>query len=106
MKKYAFNSQARKSDPVFENVMQQNHKGEITGMDTCVRKSLIATCSTDKTIKVWNYVDMTVEAEKKFREEAFALSFHPNGYILLVAFETKICLINIFWNDLSVFKEL
>jgi len=36
------------------------HSGPIVGMDICVRKSLIATASKDKTIKIWNYEDRTV----------------------------------------------
>jgi WD40 repeat protein len=33
-------------------------------MDVCVRKPLIATASKDKTIKIWNYEERTVETPK------------------------------------------
>jgi WD40 repeat protein len=36
------------------------HSAPIVAMDICIRKSLIATASKDKTIKIWNYEDKTV----------------------------------------------
>jgi len=40
------------------------HSGPIVAMDLCIRKPLIATASKDKTIKIWNYEDRTVETPK------------------------------------------
>lgn len=40
------------------------HAGSIVAMDLCLRKPLIATASKDKTIKIWNYEDRTVETPK------------------------------------------
>lgn len=40
------------------------HSGPIVGMDVCTRKPLIATASKDKTIKIWNYEEKTVETPK------------------------------------------
>ncbi len=37
------------------------HNGAINGMDICIRKPLIATCGVDKTIKIWNYEEKTLE---------------------------------------------
>ena len=31
------------------------HSQKIQGMDICIKKNLIATCSLDKTIKIWSY---------------------------------------------------
>ena len=36
------------------------HHGSVTGMDVCLRKPIIATCSMDKTIRVWNYENKSV----------------------------------------------
>jgi WD40 repeat protein len=40
------------------------HSAPIVGMDVCVRKPLIATASKDKTSKIWNYEERTVETPK------------------------------------------
>jgi WD40 repeat protein len=56
----------------------------VTGVDTCVRKPLVATCSTDKSVRIWNYVDKTSELVKFFPEEAYSIAFHPSGLHVLV----------------------
>jgi len=59
-------------------------------MDICVRKPLVATCGLDKTIKIWNYEEKTIELNWQFNEEIFALSFHPSGFYLVVAFTDRL----------------
>ena len=46
--------------PKFKFVHCQNHTQEITGLDVCIRRELIATCSTDQTIKIWNYANKSL----------------------------------------------
>lgn len=46
---------------MFEPMFQTFHAGPITGMDMCIRKQLIATCGLDKTVRIWNYADWTLE---------------------------------------------
>ena len=74
----------------------------------CVRKSLVATCSTDKTVRVWNYLEKNLNLEnfKQFEEEACALAFHPSGFHLVVAFTDKIRMLNIFEKDILPYKEI
>ncbi|CAF4141329.1 unnamed protein product, partial [Adineta steineri] len=31
------------------------HHAQVTGVDTCIRKQLIATCGVDKSVRIWNY---------------------------------------------------
>lgn len=33
----------------------------VTGMDTCIRKPLLATCSMDMSVRIWNIKDMGCE---------------------------------------------
>ncbi len=33
------------------------HAAEATGVATCMRKPLVATCSLDRTLRLWNYQD-------------------------------------------------
>ena len=40
---------------VFEVLAQSFHQGQITGLDVCIRKPLIATCGIDRSIRVWNF---------------------------------------------------
>lgn len=48
-------------------------------MDICIRKPLVATCSTDRTVRLWNYNDRTCELVKSFTEEIFSIAIHPTG---------------------------
>lgn len=48
-------------------------------MDICIRKPLIATCGKDKTIKIWNYEEKTLELSWLFNEEAYCIALHPSG---------------------------
>lgn len=64
-------------------------------MDVCIRKPLIATASKDKTIKIWNYEERTVETPKSEAEAASCLSFHPSGLHLAVAYSDKLKILNL-----------
>lgn len=39
----------------FEYVLYPLHSASITGLATCIRKPLIATCSLDRSVRIWNY---------------------------------------------------
>ena len=59
-------------------------------MDTCIRKPLVATCGLDKSVRIWNYVDKTLELYKYFNEEAHSVAFHPSGLHVLAGFSDKL----------------
>jgi hypothetical protein len=71
------------------------HTSEITGLDVCIRKQLIVTCSKDRTIKIWNYVTKTLEISQTVPEDALAVAFHPSGFHVVVAIQDKIQLMNV-----------
>lgn len=48
-------------------------------MCVCNKKPFLATCSTDRTIKIWNYIDNELVYTKKFEKSLRSISFHPNG---------------------------
>jgi WD40 repeat protein len=62
------------------------------GMDISVRKPLIASCSTDKSIRLWNYHDRTCELVKWFPDDIFSIAIHPTGlqvrtiFLILILF--------------------
>lgn len=104
---FSFNFDRISEEPIkFEHVVQAFHTAEITGLDVCVRKSLIATCSLDRTVKIWNFKDLTLENDKQFDEPAHAVAFHPSGFHLVVGFADKIRMMNILMDDIVTYKEI
>lgn len=82
------------------------HSGPVTGLDVCIRKQLIATCSTDKSIKIWNYMTKSLEITEHQTEECQAIAFHPSGFHLVCALNDKILLMNIFLDKLTTFDQV
>jgi len=100
------NADIMKADETnFDFLATSFHSGQITGVDTCVRKPLVATCGLDKSVRMWNYVDKTLELTKYFNEEAHSLALHPSGLHLLVGFSDKMRLLNVVMDDMRPFKE-
>lgn len=64
-------------------------------MDICLRKPLIATCSTDKTIRIWNYEENILECSHTFTEDLFSIALHPSGFYVAVGCSDKLRLMNL-----------
>lgn len=92
-------------DTNFEHLCQSFHTGHITGMDTCIRKPLIATCGLDKSVRIWNCLEKSLELLKSFNEECHSIAFHPSGLHLLVGFSDKMRLMNVLMDDIRPYKE-
>ena len=45
----------------------------------CMRRPLIATSSMDKSVRIWNYVDKTLELVGTYPEDVLSISLHPSG---------------------------
>lgn len=41
-------------DAKYEYLICPFHSRSIQGMDICIKKNLVATCSIDKTVRIWN----------------------------------------------------
>lgn len=54
----------------------------------------------DKSIRVWNFQERTLELVKSFAEEAYSIAMHPTGYILLVGFADKLRLLTVLMDDI------
>jgi len=91
-------------NPVFQSICQPFHAGPIVGLDTCVRKPLVATSSTDKTVRIWNIQEHTVEIIKSFPTEPSAIALHPSGLHLLVCFQDKVRFMNLYGDNIAEFK--
>ena len=64
----------------FEDLIQPFHTANIQDFDICLRKTLLATCSMDRYVKIWNYIDYTLENSKEFEQAANRITFHPSGF--------------------------
>ena len=84
---------------------QGHHTQGVTGVDLCVRKPLAVTCSSDKSVRVWNYLDKADEICKYFAEEAHSVAFHPSGLHVLVGFSDKLRLCNLLMDDIRPYRE-
>ena len=76
--------------------------GAVTGLDTCVRKPLVATTAADCAVRIWNWQDATLELVKQFQDEAVSVALHPSGQLLLVGFADKLRLFTVLMDDLKV----
>lgn len=89
----------------FEVLAQSFHNGQILGLDVCIRKPLIASCSLDRSVRIWNFENCNLELYKVFAEEAYSISLHPSGLYILVGFSDKLRLMNLLIDDIRTFKE-
>ncbi|NWV22767.1 CFA57 protein, partial [Origma solitaria] len=81
------------------------HSNSITGLDMCVWKPILATCSLDRSVRIWNYKTNTLELCKEYQEEAYTVSLHPTGLFCLVGFSDKLRFISLLYEDMNVFKD-
>ncbi|KAM9435536.1 cilia- and flagella-associated protein 57-like isoform 1-T1 [Clarias gariepinus] len=89
----------------FEFLCHPLHSGSITGMSVCSSKPLIATCSKDGTVHIWNYNSMFLEQFKEFDEEPLCVSIHPGGHSILVGFSTDVCLMNLLNDSMRIVQK-
>jgi len=96
---------SKADDAIFEPLAQPFHSAAVSGLDTCIRKPLVATCSKDKTIRIWNYIDHSVEIIKTFPTEGNSIAMHPSGLHILVGFSDKLRFMNLYGDDIREFKN-
>lgn len=89
-----------------ENIVSSFHTGSIVGLDVCVRKPLVVTCGSDRSVRIWNYYDRTQELCKFFHEDVFSVAFHPSGFSLIAGFSDKLRLMNLLMEDMRMYKEV
>ncbi|KAG8437072.1 hypothetical protein GDO86_007955 [Hymenochirus boettgeri] len=92
-------------DIYFEYMTEPWHSASITGLSICIRKPLIATCSLDHSVRIWNFENNTLELYKEYQEEAYSVSLHPSGLYILVGFSDKLRFMNLLIDDIRCIKE-
>jgi len=81
------------------------HSASVNRVGICVRKPLLTTVSSDRSVRVWNIETGEMEIYKEFNEEAFGVAFHPSGLYMAVGFIDRLRLLNIMIDDIKVFYE-
>ena len=92
----------------YEYLIYPFHSRAINGLDCCIKKQLVATCSVVKTVRIWNYSNPPkLEICETFQDEAYSVAFHPSGLHLIAGFTDKIRMMNVFSEKkLSTYKEI
>ena len=92
----------------YEYLITSFHSKGILGLDVCIKKQILATCATDRTIRIWSYTNnhYNLELCQQFNEETLSLALHPSGFHLVVGFGECVKMMNILNNALVPFKIL
>ena len=77
------------------------HSDSIEGMDTCINKPYLITCSKDKTVRLWDYAARNHVISKSFEEELYSITYHPSGMHALVSTDDKIFPLNVFYDEID-----
>ena len=103
-------------DIQFDYLYNGFHNGSISGLDICVQRPLIATCSNeDSTIRIWNYLNFRCELAVMFsvREDhrgelspLLSIAFHPSGYYLAVGFIDRLEIFHVCSEELRSYRIL
>ena len=77
------------------------HSDSVEGMDLCINKPYLITCSKDKSVRVWDYQNRIHVISKMFEEELFSIAFHPSAMHALVSTDDKIYPLNVFYDEID-----
>lgn len=77
------------------------HFDSVEGLDACINKPYIVSCSKDKSIKLWDLQTKTLAINKFFEEgEMYSVAYHPSGMHAIVSFFDKIKPIHISYEEI------
>ena len=96
-------------ETAYEYLVHQFHSRLIQGMDVCIKKNLVVTCSADKTVKIWSYhptMGFNLEINESYTEETLSVAFHPAGFQIVVGFYDRVRMMNVFQDSIQQYKEL
>lgn len=88
-----------------ELVFHSFHQAVIRGLDIASQKPLFISSSDDRSVRLWNYENNNIEQMKFYHEPVYAISIHPSGHQMAVAFSSKVCLMNILIDGFHTVKE-
>jgi WD40 repeat protein len=82
------------------------HSGTINGLDVCLKKTLIASCSSDNTVRIWNYSTKQLEICEVYMDEPMSVAFHPSGLHLVVGFVDRVRIMNVYTRSLKQIPDV
>lgn len=85
----------------FKHLLSPFHYDSIEGIDICISKPYIISCSLDKTLKIWDYKKKSLVFNKSFDEEMYSVAYHPNGMHAVVGFPDKILPLHVFYDEIG-----
>jgi len=85
------------------SIYSRNDLCAVLSMSVAVRKPLIATVGVDNTVRVWNFIDRTLEICKVYPDGPCSVSLHPSGLQILLGFSDRLRLMNVLPDD---FREM
>jgi WD40 repeat protein len=86
---------------LIKHIITPFHSDSIEGMDLCINKPYIITCSLDKYLRVWDYRKKALILSKNFDEEMYSVAYHPNGMHALVSFPDKILPLHVYYDEIA-----
>jgi WD40 repeat protein len=76
------------------------HFGPVVGLDTCINKPYIISCSKDKHLRIWDYKKRHLVIYKLFEDELHSCALHPSGNYALLALEDKIFPLYVLYDEI------
>jgi len=103
--KVPINLERPSEDNKYEYLITSFHSRTITGMDYCIKKNILATCSSDKTVRIWQYSNSHYTQEvchkSNNNEEALSVAMHPSGFHIIIGYVSSVHMMNIFSHSLK-----
>lgn len=82
------------------------HYGRIGSVSICIWKPLFMTSGLDdRSLRVWNYENESLELCKEFQEDIYGISMHPTGLFAVVGFSDKLRFLTITIDDFVKTRE-
>lgn len=88
-----------------ELVFHSFHELNVRGLDIAIQKPLFISSGDDHSVRLWNYENNIIEQMKFYHEPVKAISIHPSGHQIAVAFASKVSLFNVLIDGFYMVKE-
>ena len=85
----------------FKHIVSPFHFDSIEGMDICISKPYIITCSLDKNLKIWDYKKKSLVTTKTFDDEMYSVAYHPSGMHAIASFPDKLVPLHVFYDEIG-----
>lgn len=87
------------------------HTRGINNISTGVTKQIFASCSKDRSVKIWNYYELETteicgKISQYFAAEPLAVSIHPSSLFLAIAFQTGFEIYSILSDELLLLHKI